>query len=514
MKEKLQEKRISKNEKDTGKKKKRNEKVDGFKRMITQYLETKKLSLIEFFVECDQDKDGKLNYQEFQKLLDEKLLIGPMLESSGVQQMFEGCDIDCDQSISQLDFQRLFNQTFTTHQYREIILKYLEKMEINIETFFRQSDPESTGFISRKHFELVLKRMEKELHEEVIYGEEELDDVFESIQTQKEYRISYQELQEFIYGKDKVSMETLIYKLYQFINYYDSYQLLQEKEKYKQLGFAEFTAFLEQLNVKLEQHEREFLFKEFDKDGNGSIDLEEFRQGMNEIMWRYKHKRIFFENITGKTDRQLKPLPPFLLKIYQIIKDQHPSQQKFINIFGFYDTNKDGLINYQQFIFSMMKLQESSDEKLRLDGDQCHQIFKHYDSQFNSGFIQWEEIMLDMLQYDILKTIQDEQRDKEQEIYSFGEGNDYFKDKEDTEKEKEKYLNQFYFRLQLTAKQRKVDLSSMIIRNYDHERTELLDFPSFSELLNTHLHMHLRYEELQQLFMLFDSKKQYKINWV
>ena len=36
--------------------------------------------------------------------------------------------------------------------------------------------------------------MEKELHEEVIYGEEELDDVFESIQTQKEYRISYQEL--------------------------------------------------------------------------------------------------------------------------------------------------------------------------------------------------------------------------------------------------------------------------------------------------------------------------------
>ena len=63
------------------------------------------------------------------------------------------------------------------------MLKYLEQKEINLETFFRQSDPDSTGFISRNNFEVGLKRMEKQLHEDVIYGEEELDDVFERIQT-------------------------------------------------------------------------------------------------------------------------------------------------------------------------------------------------------------------------------------------------------------------------------------------------------------------------------------------
>lgn len=45
--------------------KKRGEKVDGFKVIVTEYLNNKKISLLDFFYQCDKDKDGLLNFIEF-----------------------------------------------------------------------------------------------------------------------------------------------------------------------------------------------------------------------------------------------------------------------------------------------------------------------------------------------------------------------------------------------------------------------------------------------------------------
>ena len=132
--------------------------------------------------------------------------------------------------------------------------------------------------------------------------------------------------------------------------------------------------------------EFEKYFEKFDKDHNGTIDLYEFIEGMNTLCPGFSEKtsRSLFRMVDKDQSQDL-TLSEFTSAI-RFMETQVNSNNTFIILFNRCDSDKDGLLNYNEFSCIWKSIDPTLDNSLIVE-------FFHHADRDNNGYIDLNEYL-------------------------------------------------------------------------------------------------------------------------